>query len=102
MPAICAVRRLATQATAGVARIVEGVHQSVLGTMGLPGAAEAGRTRGLTGMVYHQYRRRDTPGRCRAAGQRCCGSNPSWSARRVARMPRRLPSARPCCRPSMA
>ena len=44
--------RLATQATAGVARIVEGVHQSVLGTMGLPGAAEAGRTRGLTGMVY--------------------------------------------------
>lgn len=44
--------RLATQATAGVARIAEGVHQSVLGAMGLPGGAEPGRTRGLTGMVY--------------------------------------------------
>ena len=44
--------RLATQATAGVARIAEGVHQSVLSTMGLPGGAEPGRTRGLTGMVY--------------------------------------------------
>ncbi|WP_119964681.1 esterase/lipase family protein [Simplicispira lacusdiani] len=44
--------RLATQATAGVARIAEGVHQSVLGTLGLPGGAEAGRARGLTGMVY--------------------------------------------------
>ncbi len=44
--------RLATQATAQVARIVEGVHQSVLGTMGLPGGAESGRTRGLTGLVY--------------------------------------------------
>ncbi|MDY0105642.1 MAG: alpha/beta hydrolase [Giesbergeria sp.] len=44
--------RLATQATAGVARIAEGVHQSVLSSMGLPGGAEPGRTRGLTGMVY--------------------------------------------------
>jgi len=44
--------RLATQATAGVARIAEGVHQSVLATLGLPGGAEAGRARGLTGMVY--------------------------------------------------
>jgi len=44
--------RLAAQATTGVARIAEGVHQSVLGTMGLPGGAEPGRARGLTGMVY--------------------------------------------------
>ena len=44
--------RLAVQATAGVTRIVEGVHQSVLGSMGLPGGAEPGRSRGLTGMVY--------------------------------------------------
>lgn len=33
-------------------RIVEGVHQSVLGTLGMPGGAEPGRSRGLTGMVY--------------------------------------------------
>lgn len=44
--------RLATQATASISRVAEGVHQSVLGTMGLPGAATPGRTRGLTGMVY--------------------------------------------------
>ncbi|WP_302175123.1 triacylglycerol lipase [uncultured Hydrogenophaga sp.] len=44
--------RLAIQATAGVTRIVEGVHQSVLGSMGLPGGTEPGRSRGLTGMVY--------------------------------------------------
>lgn len=44
--------RLATQATMGVTRIVEGVHRSVLGTLGLPGAAAPGRTRGITGMVY--------------------------------------------------
>ena len=44
--------RIAAEATAGVARIVEGVHQSVLGSMGLPGAATPGRTRGITGLVY--------------------------------------------------
>ena len=44
--------RMAVQAAAGVARVVEGVHQSVLGSMGLPGGTEPGRTRGLTGMVY--------------------------------------------------
>ena len=44
--------RLATEATAGLARIVKGVHQSVLGSMGLPGAATPGRTRGITGLVY--------------------------------------------------
>lgn len=50
------VARLATQATTGVTRITEGVHQSVLGTMGLPGGSEAGRARGLTGLVYQGIR----------------------------------------------
>lgn len=44
--------RLATQATASISRVAEGVHQSVLGTMGLPGGATPGRARGLTGLVY--------------------------------------------------
>lgn len=44
--------RLATQATSGVTRMVEGVHQSVLSSLGLPGADGSGRSRGLTGMVY--------------------------------------------------
>jgi len=46
------VARLATQATASISRVAEGVHQSVLGTMGLPGGPTPGRARGLTGMVY--------------------------------------------------
>lgn len=46
------VARLATQATAGISRVAEGVHQSVLGTMGLPGGTTPGRAGGLTGMVY--------------------------------------------------
>ena len=50
------VARLATQATTGVTHITEGVHQSVLGTMGLPGGSEAGRARGLTGLVYQGIR----------------------------------------------
>jgi hypothetical protein len=50
------VARLATQATTGVTHITEGVHQSVLGTMGLPGGKEVGRTRGLTGFVYQGIR----------------------------------------------
>jgi hypothetical protein len=47
-----AVAQLATQATQAVTGIVEGVHQSVWSTMGVPGAATPGRTRGVTGMVY--------------------------------------------------
>lgn len=43
---------LATQATAGVIRIVEGVHQSVWNTMGIPGGKTSGQTRGITGMAY--------------------------------------------------
>jgi pimeloyl-ACP methyl ester carboxylesterase len=46
------VVQLATQATAGVARIAEGVHQSVWGTLGVPGGKAQGQTRGLTGLVY--------------------------------------------------
>lgn len=43
--------RLATQATVGVTRITEGVHQSVLGTLGFA-AREPQRSGGLTGLIY--------------------------------------------------
>ena len=43
--------QLATQATTGVAQIVEGVHRSVLSTAGLV-SAQAEGTRGITGLVY--------------------------------------------------
>jgi hypothetical protein len=46
------VAQLATQATRGVTRIVEGVHQSVYDTMGVPGGPATGQTRGVTGLVY--------------------------------------------------
>lgn len=48
-----AAAKLATQSVLGINRIVEGVHQAVLGTLGLPGAPAAGRTRGITGLVYN-------------------------------------------------
>ena len=44
--------QLATQATAGTTRIVEGVHQSVRSTLGLRGGDEPGRTAGISGLVY--------------------------------------------------
>jgi len=50
------VARLATLATAGVTDIAEGVHRSVLDSMGLPGGKASGRTRGLTGLVYQGIR----------------------------------------------
>lgn len=50
------VARLATQATTGISRVAEGVHQSVCGTLGLPGGAQPGRTGGLTGLVYQSIR----------------------------------------------
>lgn len=56
VPPTCGVARLATQATASISRVAEGVHQSVLGTMGLPGGPTPGRTRGLTGVVYGSVR----------------------------------------------
>ena len=46
------VAQLATQATQGVTRIVEGVHQSVCGTLGVPGGPATGQTRGVTRLVY--------------------------------------------------
>ena len=46
------IARLLAQGTAGVTRIVEGVHHSVLGTLGLPGGDAPGQTRGVTGLVY--------------------------------------------------
>ncbi len=48
--------QLAAQATAGVTRIVEGVHQSVWATMGFPGGRIPGTTRGVTGLVYSTVR----------------------------------------------
>ena len=47
-----AAAQLASQATVGVSRIVEGVHQSVWRTLGAPGGAQPGQARGLTGLVY--------------------------------------------------
>ena len=47
-----AASRLATSATLGTTRIVEGVHQSVWRSMGLPAGKQPDRTRGLTGLVY--------------------------------------------------
>lgn len=47
---------LATQATAGVTRIAEGVHQSVWRTLGAPDGETPGQTRGLTGLVYTSVR----------------------------------------------
>ena len=44
--------QLATQATVGVTRIAEGVHQSVWSTLGAPQGKAAGQTRGVTGLVY--------------------------------------------------
>ena len=48
--------QLATQATAGVTRIAEGVHQSVWRTLGVPGGKAPGQARGLTGLVYESVR----------------------------------------------
>lgn len=44
--------QLATEAAIGVSGITEGVHQSVLGTMGVAAGKPAGRTSGITGLVY--------------------------------------------------
>ena len=43
---------LAVEATHGVTRMAEGVHQAVWGSMGIPGGTQPGQTRGLTGFVY--------------------------------------------------
>lgn len=46
------IAKLATQATNGVTHIVEGVHRSVLNTVGVPGVGEPGPIGGITGLVY--------------------------------------------------
>ena len=46
------IAQLATQATRGVTRITEGVHQSVWNTVGVPGGNAPGQTAGITGLVY--------------------------------------------------
>lgn len=46
------IAQLATQATTNVTRIVEGVHQSVWSTLGMPAGDTAETTRGITGLVY--------------------------------------------------
>ncbi len=46
------VTQLVTQATVGVTRIVEGAHQAVWSTLGVPGGKEPGTTRGITGLVF--------------------------------------------------
>lgn len=43
---------MAVEATHGVTRMAEGVHQAVWGSMGVPGGTQPGQTRGLTGFVY--------------------------------------------------
>ena len=50
-----AVAQLATQATQGVARMAEGVHQAVWGTLGV-GKMASGQTGGITALVYQSVR----------------------------------------------
>lgn len=47
-----AAAKLTTQSITAIQRITEGVHQSVLGTLGIPHGKTPGRTGGLTGLVY--------------------------------------------------
>jgi pimeloyl-ACP methyl ester carboxylesterase len=46
------IAQLGNQATAGIARIVEGVHQSIWARLGMPGGPAPGQTRGITGLAY--------------------------------------------------
>ena len=48
--------QLAAQATAGVSRIAEGVHQSVWSTLGVAGGKGSAQTGGLTGLIYGTVR----------------------------------------------
>ncbi|HEX5697435.1 MAG TPA: alpha/beta hydrolase, partial [Rhodoferax sp.] len=47
-----AITLLATDATAAVTTMAEGVHQSVWRTLGAPGGASPTQARGLTGLIY--------------------------------------------------
>jgi pimeloyl-ACP methyl ester carboxylesterase len=46
------IAQLVTQATQSVTQITEGVHQSVLSTLGIAGGKTQGQTRGITGVIY--------------------------------------------------
>jgi len=94
------VARLATLATAGVTDIAEGVHRSVLDSMGLPGGKASGRTRGLTGLVYQGIR-----GVTRLVGvglQTALLRLEPFLIAAAKPAPRPRPSAKPCWRRSMA
>ena len=51
-----AIAKLATQATLGVARMAEGVHQAVWRTLGATNGKTPGQTGGLTGLIYKTVR----------------------------------------------
>jgi hypothetical protein len=51
-----AIAKLATQATLGVTRMAEGVHQAVWRTLGASGGKTPSQTGGLTGLVYKTVR----------------------------------------------
>ena len=48
--------RLVTDATAGLASLVEAVHERIARLPGLPAGQPEGRTRGITGLVYKSIR----------------------------------------------
>ncbi len=49
-------QRLANDATVGLADLVEALHHTILRTPGILGQPPAGRTRGITGLVYKSVR----------------------------------------------
>ena len=58
-PALADLRgaaRLATEATAGLADLVEAMHERIARVPGRAAPATAGRTRGITGLVYKSVR----------------------------------------------
>lgn len=48
--------RLATDATAGLTDLVEAMHERIARLPGIPASGPAGRTRGITGLVYKTIR----------------------------------------------
>ena len=51
-----AAARLATEATAGLADLVEAMHERIARLPGVPAPAVGGRTGGITGLVYKTVR----------------------------------------------
>ena len=48
--------RLATEATGGITDLVEAMHERIARLPGVPATGDAGRTRGVTGLVYKTVR----------------------------------------------